>query len=138
MREPEETTMIVLKYLLEFLGFAMLAAAAALVAMDLVKFYRQPQPQIQNMRLDWRLPARVAAFGLIAILVGFSIAVIPAGMAGVRVSQISGTLPETLYPGLHLVMPLVQSVETYDLRDQIYETTLLPDAKKASESTNKS
>jgi regulator of protease activity HflC (stomatin/prohibitin superfamily) len=122
--------MIVLKYLLEFLGFAMLAAAAALVAMDLVKFYRQPQPQIQNMRLDWRLPARVAAFGLIAILVGFSIAVIPAGMAGVRVSQISGTLPETLYPGLHLVMPLVQSVETYDLRDQIYETTLLPDAKK--------
>ena len=55
---------------------------------------------------------------------------IPAGMAGVRVSQISGTLPETLYPGLHLVIPLVQSVETYDLRDQIYETTILPDSKK--------
>jgi len=64
------------------------------------------------------------------MLAGFSIAIIPAGMAGVRVSQISGTLPETLYPGLHLVIPLVQSVETYDLRDQIYETTLLPDSKK--------
>ena len=51
---------------------------------------------------------------------------VPAGMAGVRVSQISGTLPETLYPGLHLVIPLVQSVETYDLRDQIYETTIVP------------
>jgi regulator of protease activity HflC (stomatin/prohibitin superfamily) len=122
--------MIVLKYLLEFLGFAMLAAAGALVAMDLVKLYRQPRPEIRNIRLEWRLPARVAASGLIAILVGFSIAVIPAGMAGVRVSQISGTLPETLYPGLHLVMPLVQSLETYDLRDQIYETTLLPDSKK--------
>jgi hypothetical protein len=54
-----------------------------------------------------------------------SIAVVPAGMAGVRVSQISGTLPETLYPGLHLVIPLVQSVETYDLRDQMFETTML-------------
>ena len=122
--------MIVLKYLLEFLGFAMLAAAAALVAMDLVKFRRQPRPEIWNVHLEWRLPVRLAAFGLVAILVGFSIAVIPAGMAGVRVSQISGTLPETLYPGLHLVMPLVQSVETYDLRDQIYETALMPDSKK--------
>ena len=51
--------MIVLKYLLEFLGFAMLAAAAALVAMDLIKLYRQPRPELRNGRLDleWRLPA---------------------------------------------------------------------------------
>jgi hypothetical protein len=39
-------------------------------------------------------------------------------------------LPETLYPGLHLVVPLVQSVESYDLRDQIYETTIVADIKK--------
>jgi regulator of protease activity HflC (stomatin/prohibitin superfamily) len=67
---------------------------------------------------------------LIPVLLGLSIAVVPAGRAGVRVSQISGTLPETLYPGLHLVFPLVQSVETYDLRDQTYETILVADAKK--------
>jgi regulator of protease activity HflC (stomatin/prohibitin superfamily) len=130
MLEPGETTMIVLKVLLEFLGFAMLAAAAALVAVDLVNLYRRPRPDIHTVRQQLRLPGRLAAFSFIPILMGLSIAVIPAGMAGVRVSQISGTLPDTLYPGLHLVLPLVQSVETFDLRDQIYETTVLPDAKK--------
>jgi regulator of protease activity HflC (stomatin/prohibitin superfamily) len=123
--------MIVLKYLLEFLGFAMLAAAAVLVAMDLVNLYRRQHPELRTAPLEWRLPGRLAALSLIPMLAGFSIAVIPAGMAAVRVSQISGTLPETLYPGLHLVIPLVQSVETYDLRDQIYETALLPDSKKS-------
>jgi regulator of protease activity HflC (stomatin/prohibitin superfamily) len=122
--------MIVLKVLLEFLGFALLAAAVVLLAMDLIKLYRRPQPEIWTARIEWRLPARLAALSLILVLAGLSIAVIPAGMAGVRVSQISGTLPATLYPGLHLVIPLVQSVEAYDLRDQIYETAILPDAKK--------
>ena len=32
-------------------------------------------------------------------------------MAGVRVSQISGTLAGTLYPGFHLIVPLVQSLQ---------------------------
>ncbi len=122
--------MIVLKVLLEFLGFGMLGAAVVLMAMELVNLYRRRHPEIRTAALEWRLPGRLAALSLIPMLAGFSIAVIPAGMAGVRVSQISGTLPETLYPGLHLVIPLVQSVETYDLRDQIYETTLLLDAKK--------
>jgi len=122
--------MIVLKYLLEFLGFAMLAAAAILMVMELVTWYGRPQVQDRAARLQWRPLARLAGFSLIPLLAGFSIAVIPAGMAGVRVSQISGTLPETLYPGLHLLVPLLQSLETYDLRDQIYETTILPDSKK--------
>jgi len=113
--------MIVLKVLLEILGFAMLAAAAALVVVDVVNSRRPPQ---------WRLPSKVAALALIPLLAGLSIAVVPAGTAGVRVSQISGTLPETLYPGLHFVVPLVESVQTFDLRDQIYETVVLPDPKK--------
>ncbi|HEX5226162.1 MAG TPA: prohibitin family protein [Bryobacteraceae bacterium] len=114
--------MIVLKYLLEILGFAMLAAAASLMALDVFQYHRWPV---------WRLPARLAAFSLIPLLVGMSIAVVPAGMVGVRVSQISGTLPDTLYPGFHLVLPLVQTVETYNERDQIYETTILPEPKAA-------
>jgi regulator of protease activity HflC (stomatin/prohibitin superfamily) len=122
--------MIVLKYLLEFLGFAMLGAAAVLVVMELVALYRGRNPEIRTAPIEWRLPVRLTALSLIPLLGGLSIAVIPAGMAGVRVSQISGTLPETLYPGLHLTIPLVQSVETYDMRDQIYETTLLPDSQK--------
>jgi regulator of protease activity HflC (stomatin/prohibitin superfamily) len=128
--------MIVLKYLLESFGLAMLAAAAVLVALDVVNIYRRPLPDITGIEetrtpwLHWRLPSRLAAFSLIPLLAGLSIAVVPAGMAGVRISQISGTRPETLYPGLHLVLPLVQSVETYDLRDQIYETSIVVDPKK--------
>ncbi len=127
--------MIVLKYLLEIFGFALLAAAAALVAVELVKVYRQPGEGVTSfedalmVRGRWRVPSRLALLSLIPLLAGLSIAVVPAGMAGVRVSQISGTLPDTLYPGLHLVVPLVQTVETYDLRDQMFETTMLAGSK---------
>ncbi len=130
--------MIALKYLLEIFGFALLAAAAALVAVELIKVYRQPGAGVTTLEEAltvhgrWRIPNRLALFGLIPLLAGLSIAVVPAGMAGVRVSQISGTLPATLYPGLHLVVPLVQTVETYDLRDQMFETTMLADSKKAT------
>jgi regulator of protease activity HflC (stomatin/prohibitin superfamily) len=135
MLPHEETTMIVLKYLLEIFGFALLAAAAALVAVELVKVYRQPGEGVTSLedalmvRGRWRAPSRLALLSLIPLLGGLSIAVVPAGMAGVRVSQISGTLPNTLYPGLHLVVPLVQTVETYDLRDQMFETTMLAGSK---------
>jgi regulator of protease activity HflC (stomatin/prohibitin superfamily) len=125
--EPEEKTMIVLKYLLESLGSLALAAAAAFAVLDLVKAYRQNG--LDFTQLNWRLPGRIALLGLVPLLAGLSIAVVPAGMAGVRVSQISGTLPDTLYPGLHLLVPLVQTVQTYDMRDQMFQTTMLADSK---------
>jgi regulator of protease activity HflC (stomatin/prohibitin superfamily) len=40
----------------------------------------------------------------------------------VRVSQPSGTLGGTLYPGTHFVVPLIHQVELYNIRDQIYST----------------
>ena len=129
--------MIVLKYLLEIFGFALLAAAAGVVLVELNSVYHQPGPGITTledaltMRGRWRLPGRLALLALIPLLAGLSIAVVPAGMAGVRVSQISGTLPATLYPGLHLVVPLVQTIETYDLRDQMFETTMLAGSKSS-------
>jgi regulator of protease activity HflC (stomatin/prohibitin superfamily) len=135
MRPQEEIAMIVLKYLLEIFGFALLAAAVGLVMVELNSVYRQPGSGVTTleealtMRGRWRLPIRLALLGLIPLLAGLSIAVVPAGMAGVRVSQISGTLPATLYPGLHLVVPLIQTVETYDLRDQMFETTMLAGSK---------
>jgi regulator of protease activity HflC (stomatin/prohibitin superfamily) len=124
--------MIALKYLLQFFGSTVLAAAAAMLILDLVKMYRQDG--LSLAQLNWRLPGRVALLGLIPLLVGLSIAVVPAGMAGVRVSQVSGTLPDTLYPGLHFVFPLVQRVEVYDLRDQMFETTMLVDSKTLADS----
>jgi len=106
--------MLALKYLLEAIGFALLAAAAATVLYDL---YRRRQPRL-------RTAGRLAAFALLPLLAGISIVVIPAGRAAVRVSQISGTIPGTLYPGLHLVLPLVQNVAVYDTRDQVFQTTI--------------
>lgn len=110
--------MLTLKYLLEFAGFALLAAAAATALYDVYRFYKEQfQPR-------WREAGRLAALALAPLLIGLSIQVVPAGMAGVRVSQMSGTLPGTLYPGLHLVFPLVQGVVLYDVRDQIFQTNL--------------
>jgi regulator of protease activity HflC (stomatin/prohibitin superfamily) len=47
---------------------------------------------------------------------------VPDGSAGVRVSQIWGVRPGTLYPGVHLVTPLIDSVALYDTREQTYLT----------------
>jgi regulator of protease activity HflC (stomatin/prohibitin superfamily) len=107
--------MLTLKYLLESVGFGLLAASAALLILDYRSGAAVPR---------WRMAARFAVLALIPLLLGISIVVVPAGMAGVRVSQVSGTMPGTLYPGLHLVFPLVQGVALYDMRDQLFQTTL--------------
>jgi len=120
---------LTLKYLFEIAGIALLAAAAAILLQDLYRLYRQStlilnnQPRPEPVRPRWRASGRIAAVALGVLLTGLSIQVVPAGMAGVRISQISGTLPGTLYPGLHLVVPLVQRIELYDVRDQIFLTT---------------
>ena len=113
--------MLTLKYLLEFVGFAMLAAAAAMLLQDLYRRYRTAGTQ----ELRYRPASRLAAFALVPLLAAFSIAIVPAGMAGVRVSEISGTRPGTLYPGFHLLAPLIQRVDLFDIRDQVYQSESL-------------
>jgi regulator of protease activity HflC (stomatin/prohibitin superfamily) len=121
LRRSGGKKMLTLKYLLETVGFAALLSAAAVVLLDAYRQYRQTGSPGSPR---WRAAGRIAAVGLVPLLIGLAIEVVPAGMAGVRVSQISGTRPGTLYPGLHVVFPLVQSVALYDARDQIYQTTL--------------
>jgi len=72
--------------------------------------------------IRWVLAQRLAAAGVLPILLAYTIAVVPDGFAGVRVSQIWGARPGTLYPGVHLITPLVDSVELYDTREQVYTT----------------
>jgi len=122
--------MLTLKYLLEVAGFVLIAAAAAILIHDLFRLYQQSnlilndQPRPAAIEPRYRAAGRFTAIGLACLLAGLSVQVVPAGMAGVRVSEISGTLPGTLYPGLHLVIPLVQTIELYDIRDQIYQTAI--------------
>src|SRR5712692_1288002 len=83
------------------------------------EFARPLQP------VRWGLAQRLAAAGVLPFLLAYSIAVVPDGFAGVRVSQIWGARPGTLYPGVHLITPLVDSVELYDTREQVYTTAAI-------------
>jgi regulator of protease activity HflC (stomatin/prohibitin superfamily) len=67
------------------------------------------------------------------LLISESVAVVPDGSAGVRLSQIGGVRPGTLYPGVHLVTPLIDSVALYDTREQTYSTSATSPAKPGSD-----
>lgn len=109
--------MVFLRYVL-FAGFAgLLAGAAAILMLDFyaARYAAQPAPR-------WRLAGRLALGAWALLLPALALAVVPSGMAGVRVSQISGPLAGTMYPGTHFVVPFVQHVELYTIRDQIFTT----------------
>src|SRR5437764_9320186 len=110
--------MLLLKYLLVVASIGFFGAAAAVPVADVVKAVRSAEP----LAVRWRLAARLALFAWLPLLPALSIVVVPSGMAGVRVSQLSGTLGGTLYPGTHLVMPLVHRVELFNIRDQVFAT----------------
>ena len=131
--------MLALKYLLMTGGLGMMLAAVTILGYDLYRevMYRRalatPGANVPEQP-EWRWRISVA-LGLLAwgpILLAFSIVVVPSGMAGVRVSQASGTLPGTLYPGVHLVLPLVEDVALFDTRDQVFTTGMLEDGKNAA------
>src|SRR5216684_3007250 len=132
--------MLALKYLLVVGGLGMILVAVSILAYDLYRemLYRralaltgagsvEPSPQLR-----WRTSLALALLAWGPLLVAFSIVVVPSGMAGVRVSQMSGTLPGTLYPGVHFVMPLVEDVALFDTRDQVFTTGTSEDGKTAA------
>ena len=72
--------------------------------------------------IRWAAAAKLLAIAAALSLFGKSILVVPDGHAAVLVSQISGVRPGTLYAGTHLVTPLVERAELYDIRDQVFST----------------
>ena len=132
--------MLALKYLLVVGGLGMILVAVSFLAYDLYRemLYRRAlavtgagsvEPSSQ---LRWRTSLALALLAWGPLLVAFSIVVVPSGAAGVRVSQMSGTLPGTLYPGVHFVMPLVEDVALFDTRDQVFTTGTSEDGKTAA------
>ncbi len=121
--------MLFLKYLLMWGGVGMIVAAAGILAYDVyceLQYRRArekatvPLPPTPVVR--WR---GALALGLLAwgpMLLALGMVVVPSGTAGVRVSQTSGTLAGTLYPGAHFVTPLVENVVLFDTRDQLFTT----------------
>ena len=131
--------MLALKYLLMVLGVGLFGSASALVAYDIFlaaqlrRLLRRNTTDESGAEVGaparhpfrpvrWRLALQLAAAGTLAMLITDSIAVIPDGAAGVRISQISGARPGTLYAGVHVITPLVDSVAIYDTREQVYST----------------
>jgi regulator of protease activity HflC (stomatin/prohibitin superfamily) len=110
--------MLAIKYVLLTGALSMFIAAAIVLSRDARKVILQPD----TSSIRWRLFARYVVIAVLFLLPGLSIVVVPSGMAGVRVSQLSGTAGGTIYPGTHFVSPLTQHVELYNVRDQIYST----------------
>jgi regulator of protease activity HflC (stomatin/prohibitin superfamily) len=116
--------MLMVKYLLMAAGAGCLLAAASIVVEVVAAARAGRAPEV-----SWRAAARFALIAFAPLLAALSIVVVPSGMAGVRVSQLSGTRPGTLYPGTHLVMPLVHHVELFSIRDQMFQTNPSGSAK---------
>jgi len=120
--------MLALKYLLMTISFGLFAVALALTAFDfsLLFQYRRllAKGSTENLPIPrpvrWAWAAKLCVVALLPMLIAQGIVVIPSGMAGVRVSQISGPQPGTLYPGVHFVKPLLEEVVLYDTREQIF------------------
>ena len=82
--------------------------------------------------IQWQTPLALTLVACVPMLIATSIVVVPSGMGGVRVSQVGGTLPGTLYPGLHFILPLVEGVKIYDLRDHLYTAGVTDEGDKDS------
>ena len=131
--------MLLLKYFMIIAGMGMYIVAAAMVAYDLYKAEnhrrllaqgaadKAPTPQ----PIRWKAAKKLAMVAWIPLLMGLGIVVVPSGMAGVRVSQISGTRPGTLYPGVHFIKPLLEHVVVFDGRDHVFSTEAEETPKKA-------
>ncbi len=134
--------MLALKYLLIMCGLAMIFGTVCILTYDLYRelLYRRatetPGGAIvaKPVSVRWRPSLALAMLAWGPLLVAFSIVVVPSGMAGVRVSQMSGMVPGTLYPGAHVIAPLVEDVALFDTRDQIFTTGVLEDGGKAAKS----
>jgi len=133
--------MNVLKLLLVILGIGLFGSAGALVVYDVVvatqlrRLLRWKSESTEGARsagalvprpfgpVRWQRALQLAGLTVLPLLISESIAVVPDGSAGVRLSQIWGVRPGTLYPGVHLVTPLIDSVALYDTREQTYSTS---------------
>ena len=136
--------MLALKYLLVVAGVLLLAAAVCITLYDLWKVMMYRRGLAQGMEelkkpepVRWRGSIVMTMIASVPLLMADTIVVIPSGTGGVRVSQISGTQPGTLYSGVHFVAPLTESVQTFDLRDKLFTTGLAPDTSAQTVSAKK-
>jgi len=83
------------------------------------------QLQIERSRraIRWAAVAKLVVAAALCSLAAKSILVVPDGNAAIRISQISGVRPGTLYAGTHFIRPLVEHAQLYDVRDRVFSTS---------------
>jgi regulator of protease activity HflC (stomatin/prohibitin superfamily) len=130
--------MLFIKYLLMACGAGMLLVGAGILIYDLyrqIQYQRRAIPEGQARELapqvHWRASVALALVAWAPLLLALSIVVVPSGTGGVRVSQSKGTLPGTLYPGVHFVAPLLEQVVLFDTRDQLFTSGSIEEGKAA-------
>ena len=142
--------MLALKWLLMLVGAGLFGSAGALVAYDIF-LSEQLRRLLSRGKKDesgaevgalarhpfrpvrWRLALELIAAAALVMLLTESFVVIPDGAAGVRVSEFWGARPGTLYPGMHLITPLVDSIAIYDTREQVYSTVAAENPKQKAD-----
>ena len=143
--------MIALKTLLMILGMVLITVAAGIplhgLWMQLRYAMKKKSAGSEGMLLEsgvtepepgpimWKGPMAILLVACVPLLIAGSMVVVPSGMGGVRVSQIGGTEPGTLYPGLHFMTPMIESVQMFDLRDHLF-TAGVVDAGKPGTKNN--
>ena len=104
--------MIALKMLLTIAGVLLMTAAVTMPLYGLwlhirnalrkksgtgEAFYESGVAELEPDPIAWKGPVALALVGSIPLLIATSMVVVPSGMGGVRISQIGGTEPGTLY-----------------------------------------
>lgn len=143
--------MIFLKFILMLISFAVFAAAASTIIYDVYLLFdlgrilrraerdssspdsgAPPSPSSSGVVLPrprrmirWHTATKLALVAALAGLMAKSILVVPDGQSAIRISQISGIQPSTLYAGTHLMVPLIQHAAFYDIRDRVFSTAAL-------------
>ena len=135
--------MLAIKYLLMTAGVLLLAAGVAIAIYDLWRLFKQSRElsgeavagSSEAEPVRWRTSVALALLACLPLLIASSIVVVPSGMGGVSISDSRGTLPGTLYSGVHFVAPLGEHVQTFDLRDKVYSSAMPGEAKRTGFST---
>jgi regulator of protease activity HflC (stomatin/prohibitin superfamily) len=138
--------MLAIKYILMVAGVLLLAAGVAITLYDLWQIFErsrksaieveglEPAEETPAEPVRWRTSVALALVSCLPLLIAMSIVVVPSGMGGVCISDARGTLPGTLYSGVHFIAPLGEHVQTFDLRDKVFTTTM-PGEEKTTTST---
>jgi regulator of protease activity HflC (stomatin/prohibitin superfamily) len=135
--------MLALKMLLSVAGLILLTTAFGMPLYALwlrIKNARrkanEDETVVEPEPIAWRVPVALAMAACLPLLAAGSIVVVPSGMGGVCISQIGGTQPQTLYPGVHFIAPLVDTVEIFDLRDHLFIAGMPSEGKRSDAQKN--